>query len=185
MNPDRRRTAAGSDRNIECVSRFSERVGTARISHEHVLAAARSAGVALEVHRITGPSETSELAAATLGCRVGQIVKSILFMTSAGPALVLQSGPRRTEQKALASVLGVSRSSVRLATPEETLTIAGAPVGHVPPAGHPEPVKTLIDESCLVHGVVYFAAAESGVLLSCSPEDLLRFTRAGRAQLSK
>ena len=159
-------------------------MGSGRISHQEVLAAARAAGVELDVHRITGPSETSELAAATLGCPVERIVKSILFITSGGPALVLQSGPRRTDQKALATVLGVSRSSVRLATQEETLTIAGAPIGHVPPAGHPEPVKTLIDGSCFAHAVVYFAAAESGVLLSCSPEDLLRFTRAVRANLS-
>lgn len=150
-----------------------------------VLAAARAAGVALEVHRIAGPSETSELAAATLGCRVEQIVKSILFISSDGPALVLQSGPRRTDQKLLATILGASRSSVRLATPDETLSISGAPIGHVPPAGHPAPVKTLIDESCFVHAAVYFAAAESGVLLGSSPDDLLKFTRTTRAALSK
>jgi prolyl-tRNA editing enzyme YbaK/EbsC (Cys-tRNA(Pro) deacylase) len=160
-------------------------MGGPRISHHDVLAAGRAAGVEIHVHRITGASGTSEQAAATLGCRVEQIVKSILFITASGPVLVLQSGPRRTDTKLLAGALGVARSSIRLATPEETLQIAAAPVGHVPPAGHPSRIRTLVDESCLWHDRIYFAAAEAGVLLSSGPGDLLKLTGAPAAALSK
>src|SRR5438874_1286534 len=68
-------------------------------------------------------TSTAQLAAAALGTDVSAIVKSLLFLADGEPVLVLTSGDRKVDVKALARELGVKK--VRMATPEEVLAIAG------------------------------------------------------------
>jgi hypothetical protein len=60
------------------VSAADPGTGSRRIDHPDVLEAAREHGIELQVPRIDGPPVSSAQAAETLGCKVEQIVKSIL-----------------------------------------------------------------------------------------------------------
>src|SRR3989449_8070116 len=72
-------------------------------------------------------------AARAVGCEVGQIVKSLVFVAGGRPVVALVSGAHRLDEKRLASVAGepVAKAEAR------TGRIAtGQPVGGVPPFGH-------------------------------------------------
>ena len=52
-------------------------------------------GLAIEVVTLTDSARTVALAAAALGCEVGQIVKSLVFVRGGEPLMVLCAGDRR------------------------------------------------------------------------------------------
>src|SRR5690606_5998219 len=68
-------------------------------SIERVMAAARNAGLSIEVRRMGASTRTAEEAAAQCGCTVAQIVKSLVFQgeRSGRLYLFLVSGPNRLD----------------------------------------------------------------------------------------
>lgn len=93
---------------------------------------------------------TSQQAADNIGCQLGQIVKSLCFVVEVNgaeqPILVLASGDQRVDDRKIADHYGVGRKRVRIATPDECVTIYGYAPGGVPPVGHRTPnLPTLID----------------------------------------
>jgi prolyl-tRNA editing enzyme YbaK/EbsC (Cys-tRNA(Pro) deacylase) len=52
---------------------------------------------------------TAPLAAEALGCKVGQIAKSLSFVVQDHPILVIASGDQRVDDRKLARLLGVTR----------------------------------------------------------------------------
>ncbi|HYO88197.1 MAG TPA: YbaK/EbsC family protein, partial [Candidatus Limnocylindrales bacterium] len=83
---------------------------------------------------------TSQQAADNIGCQLGQIVKSLCFVVDVNgtdqPILVLASGDQRVDDRKIAEHYGVGRKRVRIATPDECVSIYGYPPGGVPPVGH-------------------------------------------------
>ncbi|HYO89328.1 MAG TPA: YbaK/EbsC family protein [Candidatus Limnocylindrales bacterium] len=83
---------------------------------------------------------TSQQAADNIGCELGQIVKSLCFVVDVNgtdqPILVLASGDQRVDDRKIAEHYGVGRKRVRIATPDECVSIYGYPPGSVPPVGH-------------------------------------------------
>jgi prolyl-tRNA editing enzyme YbaK/EbsC (Cys-tRNA(Pro) deacylase) len=69
--------------------------------------------------------------------------------------LTITCGPAYVERRALASLYGVGRKKVKLASPETVLQETGYPVGGMPPFGHRQPVTTLIDHRVLENPEVY------------------------------
>ncbi|TML06323.1 MAG: YbaK/EbsC family protein, partial [Actinobacteria bacterium] len=87
-------------------------------------------------------TRTAQDAAAAIGCGVGQIVKSLVFVRDDEPVLVLCSGANTVD----AGRLGLAKADadlVRRAT--------GFAIGGVPPYGHPARLETLVDEDLLGH----------------------------------
>jgi prolyl-tRNA editing enzyme YbaK/EbsC (Cys-tRNA(Pro) deacylase) len=83
---------------------------------------------------------TSQQAADNIGCELGQIVKSLCFFAErdAGEraVLVLASGDQRVDDRKLAAHYGVGRKRIRIATPDECVSVWGYLPGGVPPLGH-------------------------------------------------
>ncbi len=78
---------------------------------------------------------TSPLAAAKIGCAVGQIAKSLLFVGKDGSLfMVVAQGDRRIAQAKLKAAVGVK---FRMTQPEETLAATGYPPGGRVPVRHP------------------------------------------------
>src|SRR5450759_4158754 len=80
---------------------------------QRVIDAAARKGVTLDVHLFAESTHTAEEAAATVGAELGQIVKSLVFVTPTGtgglePILCLVSGPNRVNLARLAAVTGAS-----------------------------------------------------------------------------
>jgi Cys-tRNA(Pro) deacylase len=137
---------------------------------------ARLAPERIEVQELSADTSTAVLAAQALGTTVSAIVKSLLFLADGEPLLVLTSGERKVDARALSRSLGVKK--VRMARPEEVIEFAGYPVGGVPPVAHRRPLRTLLDRTLLEHETVYAAAGAGNAIFAVSPARLQALTSA-------
>ncbi|HEY9478037.1 MAG TPA: YbaK/EbsC family protein, partial [Microbacteriaceae bacterium] len=67
-------------------------------------------GITVEVREMDQTTHTAEDAAAAVGCAVGAIVKSLIFLIDAQPCLVLVSGSNRVDTAMLSAALGSTAS---------------------------------------------------------------------------
>ena len=109
-------------------------------------------------------TRTAQDAAAAIGCSVGQIVKSLVFVRGDKPVLVLCSGANTVDTERL-GVAKADADVVRRAT--------GFAIGGVPPYGHPAPLETLVDEDLMGYGEIWAAAGTPRSVFPLTPAELL------------
>ena len=119
---------------------------------------------------------TAAAAAAALGCDVAAITNSLIFDLEGAPLLILASGAARVDVDKVAARLGAGR--IRRADPDFVLQHAGQHVGGVAPVGHPERIRTLLDESLAAHPVLWAGAGDHHSMFSISYWELRRITNA-------
>lgn len=112
-------------------------------SNVRVQQALDAAGITAQVRRLPESTHTAAAAAQVLGCEVGAIANSLVFMADGSPILVMASGAAKVDTDLLAGVIGVAE--VRRATADEVRAATGFPIGGVAPVGHPAPLSTWID----------------------------------------
>lgn len=118
-------------------------------------------------------TRTAEEAAAAIGTRVGQIVKSLVFMAGGAPVLALVSGTNRLDPSRL---YGEAGDPPRRATADEVRAATGFAIGGVPPIGHPQPLRTFIDRDLTSYETVYAAAGTPHAVFAITPAELTRIT---------
>ena len=106
-------------------------------------AAARSLGFEPEIGRFPGGTRTAADAAAAVGCALGQIVKSLVFVADDAPVLVLTTGSNRVDERLVAAALGVDQ--VGKADAAMVRSATGFAIGGTPPFGHVGEIVTLVD----------------------------------------
>ncbi len=146
-----------------------------------VQAALHAGGVDVEVRQIEEATSTAAAAAAFLGCEVGAIVKSLVFMGDGEPILVLTSGAHQVDTAALASRIDVA--ALKRATPDDVKVATGQVIGGVAPVGHPAPVRTFLDVALREYDEVWAAAGIAASLFPISYPDLLRVTGATEVEV--
>jgi prolyl-tRNA editing enzyme YbaK/EbsC (Cys-tRNA(Pro) deacylase) len=119
---------------------------------------------------------TAAAAAATLGCDVAAITNSLVFDVEGAPLLILASGAARVDVRKVAEQLGAGR--IRRASPEFVLQHTGQEVGGVAPVGHPEKIKTLLDESLKAHDLLWAGAGDHNSMFSITYSELQKITDA-------
>ncbi|MGP4031931.1 YbaK/EbsC family protein [Pseudarthrobacter sp. 1C304] len=119
---------------------------------------------------------TAAAAAAALGCDVAAITNSLVFDLEGAPLLILASGAARVDVGKVAARLGTGR--IRRASPGFVLEHTGQEIGGVAPVGHPEKIRTLLDESLSAHAVLWAGAGDHHSMFSISYEELQRITGA-------
>ena len=134
--------------------------------------AAEERGLAVEVHRFPEGTKTAADAARAVGCQLGQIVKSLVFVADGRPIVALTSGANRADTARLGEALRAQE--VRRATPEEARTATGFAIGGTPPFGYPEPLQVVVDEALLAYEDVWAAAGTPDAVFPLSPHDLIR-----------
>jgi prolyl-tRNA editing enzyme YbaK/EbsC (Cys-tRNA(Pro) deacylase) len=140
-------------------------------SEERFQAAARALGVPVALRRFPEGTKTAEAAARAVGCDVGQIVKSLVFMADGSPLLALTSGGNRADTAALGRLVGAEE--VRRATPEEARQATAFAIGGTPPFGHPAPIPVLVDRELLGYDELWAAAGTPDTVFPISPGLLL------------
>lgn len=126
---------------------------------DHVQKILDSFNLGLEVLHFTETTFTSEDAAAAIGCRLGQIAKSMCLMAGGNPVLVIGAGDQRIADAKVAKYLGIGRKKIKLATSEECISIFGYPPGGVSPVGHrTQGIPIIIDKTLFRWDTVYTAA---------------------------
>ncbi|MCI2237514.1 YbaK/EbsC family protein [Paenibacillus sp. TRM 82003] len=132
----------------------------------------RAAGCAGEVRELPVPARTAAEAAAALGCPVGAIANSLVFLADGEPVLVLTSGAHRVDPVHTAARLGAAELTRPGAA--EVRAVTGQPIGGVAPVGHPVPLRTVVDSALAGHDVVWAAAGTPNAVFPTTFEELLR-----------
>jgi Cys-tRNA(Pro) deacylase len=133
-------------------------------------------GLGIHVVEFGVSTATACEAAAAAGCELGAIVKSLVFVIDERPVLVLVAGDRQAAAKRLAAHLHVSKKKVRLADADTVLRVTGYAVGGVPPVGHAEKLRTLIDASLGRYATVWAAAGAPNAVFPIAYSTLIKIT---------
>ena len=145
-----------------------------------VQAALTAAGIDARIEEFPSSTRTAQEAAATVGTRVGQIVKSLVFLAGDAPVVALVSGVNRLDTQRLAALSGAAISK---ADADVVRQATGYAIGGVPPIGFPEPIPTFIDRDLLRYDVVWAAAGTPRHVFPIAPEELVRITGGTVADL--
>lgn len=117
-------------------------------------------------------------AARALEVDTAQIIKSLLFLMDGVPLLVINNGTVRVDRKKLAAHLGIGRKRVKFATAAQALAVTGYVVGSMPPFGHRQPLKTLVDPAVTGLDTVFGGGGALDAMLRLTTTELLRVTGA-------
>jgi prolyl-tRNA editing enzyme YbaK/EbsC (Cys-tRNA(Pro) deacylase) len=136
-----------------------------------------------EVREFPQGTRTAADAAAAIGCQVGQIVKSLVFVAGSEPFIALTSGPNRADTDRLSALMG--GRPVRRAGAEEARAATGFAIGGTPPFGQPRGLTVLCDRDLLDYDVVWAAAGTPHSVFPIAPTDLLRISGARPVELKE
>ncbi len=137
---------------------------------------AKRHGLDIDVRRFPVGTHTAEDAARAIGADVAQIVKSLVFLAAGDPVVVLVSGADRVDEQKLAAAIGVT--PVRRATANEVRDRTSYVVGGVPPFGHANGIRVIVDPALWGHQVVWAAAGLPDAVFPIAPADLVRISGA-------
>ena len=121
-------------------------------------------GLEVDVQVLPDSTRTAAEAAAAVGCEVGQIVKSLVFVRDGTPLMVLCAGDRRVD---------AGRLGLRAASADDVRAATGFAIGGVPPLGHDRDLETIVDESLRRFETVWCAAGTPHAVFEVETEALL------------
>jgi len=146
-----------------------------RTSAQRVQEALAACSVACQVVEMPGSTRTAEEAARAVGCRLGQIAKSLVFKgrRSGQAVLVITSGANRVDEKQLAERIA---EPIAKADADFVREKTGFAIGGVPPVGHVQPLKIFIDQDLLQYNEIWAAAGTPRSLFKLTPAELRQIT---------
>lgn len=139
-------------------------------------------GLAEDIHTFDQPTKTAQMAADAMGCELGQIVKSLVFVVGDRPVLALVAGDRRGDTDAIAREAGGKGAS--FADAETVRRATGYAIGGVSPFDLPGELLVLLDDSLSRFETVYPAAGTPSSMVKMGLADLERISAARLARIS-
>ena len=135
----------------------------------------QSHGYDFTVRELPGSTRTAAEAAATIGCSVGQIAKSLVFIEkkSSEAILVVASGTNLVD---LAKIDALTGLALHRADGKFIKEKVGFAIGGIPPAGHATPLRTLLDIDLLQYPTIWAAAGTPHAVFPLAPTALERLT---------
>ena len=135
-----------------------------------------SHGLTCQVLELPSTTRTAQEAAQTIGCQVGQIVKSLVFMgkQTGKPILVAASGSNRVNEKKLSKLVS---EPIKRPNADFVREKTGFAIGGVPPVAHSERLETFIDEDLLQYQTLWAAAGTPNAVFKLTPSDLKIITK--------
>ncbi len=162
----------------------SEEMQAKRVrSAERVRAYLAEHGLAEEIVTFEQSTKTAEMAAEAMGCELGQIVKSLVFVAGGAPVLALVAGDRRGDANAIARLMG--SEDARFADAETVRAATGYAIGAVSPFDLPDGLVVLADESLSRFETVFPAAGSASSMVRIGLARLLELTGATVARISQ
>ena len=136
-----------------------------------------AAGLEREITELPGSTRTAEEAAASVGCEVAQIAKSLVFrgQSSDSAVLVIMSGVNRVDTDKLAEQIN---EPVGRADADFVRQVTGFAIGGVPPFGHVSELTTLLDEDLMALDRIWAAAGGPFSVFETTPNELAQVTGA-------
>jgi prolyl-tRNA editing enzyme YbaK/EbsC (Cys-tRNA(Pro) deacylase) len=134
------------------------------------------AGADARIEEFRTGTPTAHDAARAAGCKLAQIVKSLVFDCDGRAVVVLVPGDRRADAEKVARAAGCTRARVAGAAQVEAAT------GFAPGAVAPFPLRgvdrVLMDRALLAHDLVWVGAGSSRHMACLAPAELARLARA-------
>lgn len=129
-----------------------------------------------DIQQLASSTRTAQEAADTLGCRVAQIAKSIVFKnTFTGlPVVVVASGSNRIDTAKVDALADVKLAKADAEFVKDKLGFA---IGGVPPISHPQNVRVYLDEDLNQYDVLWAAAGTPHSVFRTSAQMLERLTK--------
>lgn len=151
-------------------------------SIERVQAAARQAGLDIEIRRMGASTRTAEDAARECGCTLAQIVKSLIFEgeRSGRLLLFLVSGASQLDLPKASALAG---EPIKRGEPRRIRDETGFAIGGVSPLGHLTALPSWADETLLGFPLVFAAAGAHDAIFAAEPGALFRAAGAVTADL--
>lgn len=130
----------------------------------------------LKVIEFSELTRTSQEAAKTIGCEVGQIAKTLIFKgtTTGKPICIIASGKNRVDEKKIVQHAG---EEIEKPDAEYVQKHTGFAIGGVPPIGYGLEIKPLIDEDLMAYKEIWAAAGTPYSVFRLSPNDLQLMTQ--------
>jgi len=127
------------------------------------------ADTGLAVKEFPQGTRTAADAARAVGCEVGQIVKSLVFIAGGRTVVALVSGANRVDEKRFGAIAG---DPVVKADAETARSATGYSIGGVPPFGHATDVPVFMDRDLLGYQAVWAAAGRPDSVFEIEPARL-------------
>jgi prolyl-tRNA editing enzyme YbaK/EbsC (Cys-tRNA(Pro) deacylase) len=142
---------------------------------ERVRGALARAGLASPIVELPGAARTAQAAADFLGCALGQIANSLVFRAQASDSavLVMSSGAKRVDPARLAAIL---QEPVGKADADFVRSRTGFAIGGVPPVGHVDVKRILVEKSLAAHVELWAAAGHPHTVFRLTYDELVRIT---------
>ena len=137
----------------------------------------------LKVIELEQTARTANDAATALGCKVGAIVKSLLFRTGDSFVLCLVSGDKRCSLNKLKKIL--DEKDVSMANPEDVKRITGYTIGGVSPTGHLTKTKIFIDENLKNFNSIFAAAGHPNAVFEIDFKNLKALTQGETQEITE
>ncbi|MET4291417.1 Cys-tRNA(Pro)/Cys-tRNA(Cys) deacylase [Bradyrhizobium sp. LB8.2] len=134
--------------------------------------ALEAAGIAFTVHTYDYHPDAESIglqAASALGEDPARVLKTLMALVDGKPVCVIVPSDREVSMKKLAAA--ASGKSAQMMKPLEAERVTGFKVGGISPFGQRKPVRTVIEQSALVHGQVYINGGQRGLQVRLKPDD--------------
>lgn len=116
-------------------------------------------------------TKTAQMAADAMGCELGQIVKSLVFVVDGTPVLALVAGDRRGDTTAIAALVG--GRDAHFADADTVRSATGYAIGGVSPFDLPAGLLVYVDDSLTRFDVVYPAGGTPSSMVRMTFEQLM------------
>lgn len=129
-------------------------------------------------------TRTSQDAANTIGCEVGQIAKTLIFRgkKTLKPICIIASGKNRIDEKKVEKSIG---EEIERPDADYVLKYTTFAIGGIPPIGFNFEMKPLIDEDLLNYSILWAAAGTPNSVFSITPKNLLKITNGQVVDIKK
>jgi prolyl-tRNA editing enzyme YbaK/EbsC (Cys-tRNA(Pro) deacylase) len=145
-------------------------------SARKVQEALQAHGLTCQVLELSNSARSAGEAAHAIGCRLEQIVKSLVFrgQQTHRPILVIASGGNRVNEQTLSALVSEPVEKANAAFVRQQ---TGFAIGGVPPVGHAQRLTTFIDEDLLQYDRIWAAAGTPNAVFPLTPADLQRLAQ--------
>jgi len=131
--------------------------------------------ISIDVWEFKEPTPNSEKAARAVGCSVGEIAKTILFIIGGEPVVVVTCGDLKIKGSRLKKAAQL-KGKVRLPEADEVIKFTGYAPGGVCPFLLPTGLRIMIDTSMRRFPKVYAAAGNDHSAVPVTVDQLLQIT---------
>ena len=137
----------------------------------------------LKVLILDTTARTANDAAKSLSCKVGEIVKSLVFRTDSTFLICLVAGDKRCSLNKLKKIL--QKKDVSMANADEVKENTGFSIGGVAPIAHIKKLDILIDKSLSRFQYVFAAAGHPNCVFKIDYKQLIKITNGFEKEISE